>query len=175
MPAKWKAIKPKPFNDAAMSRALRLEMKEWGEKEAIPEFEKVTTGWQGEVPYWIQEFRAGGTWLQNFIRPSEPDSPSALKWRWLDQGTPPHVIAPKKEGGLLVFPSIYSAGSRPGSLRTTPGVESGPLRFAREVNHPGIEPRGWTEMLKKLLEVSYQEAAQRGMQEAARASGHGME
>lgn len=173
MVAKWKAIKPGPYNQQAMSDALRKEMKGWGEEEAIPEFEKVTTGWRGERPYWIQIYRAGGTWLENLIQPQEPDSPSAQKWKWLDLGTRPHVIAPKKEGGLLVFPSNYHAGSYPGVLGTVPAHSGGKLIFAKEVMHPGTEPRGWTEMLVKKLQDSYYERAQVGFEEAASASGHG--
>jgi hypothetical protein len=173
--AKWKAIKPGPFKQKEMLKALRVTMKEWGEQDAIPAFDAVTTGWQGERPYWIQIYRAGATWLENIIQPSELDSPSANKWRWLDKGTPPHVIAPKKEGGLLVFPVNYFPGSYPGILQTKPGVERGPLIGLREVNHPGIEPRGWTDMLVEKLAPTYQEAAELGMERAAKASGHGME
>jgi hypothetical protein len=171
--ARWKAIKPGPFNDQAMSDALRVEMKKWGEEDAIPEFEKVTTGWQGEVPFWVQDYRAGGTWIRTLIIPSEPDSLSALKWLWLDKGTEPHIIAPKKEGGRLIFASNYTAGSTPGSLETVPATRDGPMRSVLEVMHPGNQPRGWTEMLVEKLRDSYYQRAQIGFAEAARASGHG--
>lgn len=52
---------------------------------------------------------------------------------WTEKGTPPHVIRPRKAGGVLVFPWPKAGGTV----------------FLRYVNHPGNKPRPW---FKKTLE-----------------------
>lgn len=42
---------------------------------------------------------------------------------YLENGTPPHIIRPKKPGGVLVFTN-----------------KAGALIFARQVHHPGTRP-----------------------------------
>lgn len=68
-------------------------------------------------------------------------------WNILDAGAPPHVILPKKPGGVLVFPwggkGSYTAKTTPGVIGSGPGGPSGKLVFLRRVNHPGITPRNW--------------------------------
>lgn len=51
-----------------------------------------------------------------------------IQARTTDQGSPPHIIRPKKVGGLLVFEA-----------------SGGGTVFARVVNHPGNDPRPWFE------------------------------
>lgn len=175
MPVKWIVIKPSKFNERLMTKTLQDYMEGWGPETVIPEFDKVTTGWQGERPVWVQKFTVGADWIMNFITPDDPNSKGAQKWLWLDEGTPPHTITPTKPGGMLVFPMFYEAGSRPNILSTTAGREFGRLTFTRSVNHPGIEPRNWTETLAILLTESYYQRAEEGLKLAAAASGHGME
>jgi len=175
LPVKWIAIKPPRFNARAMTKALQDHMEGWGPETAIPEFDKVTTGWQNERPVWVQKFSVGADWIMNFITPDNPESKGAQKWLWLDEGTPPHPITATKPGGMLVFPMLYQAGSKPNILSTTAGKEFGPLTFTRSVNHPGIEPRNWTDMLVIELTESYYKRAEEGFDLAAAASGHGME
>lgn len=48
---------------------------------------------------------------------------SAAHATYLNNGTPPHVIRPRKPGGVLVFTN-----------------KAGQIVFAREVHHPGTRP-----------------------------------
>lgn len=173
---KFKAIKPGPFYDDRMLQVLRERMQELG-AFIIQDFDRVTEGWKAERPVWTQVYRAGANWMQLSIEPADPGSEGAKKWAWLDQGTPAHTISPKPDNprGLLFFLPGYQAGSSPGSLLTTSSSSSGMLVAAKVVQHPGIEPRGWTDLLKEEWTRNFEVWAQDAMRQAASASGHGRE
>ena len=65
---------------------------------------------------------------------------------YVDKGTRAHVIAPKREGGVLAFNSRFKAKSRPNSLRAYKGMSAGPTRFAAVVHHPGFAARNFTKL-----------------------------
>lgn len=67
-------------------------------------------------------------------------------YQYVDKGTRPHKIFPRREGGVLAFNSRFKAKSRPNSLRAYRGMSAGPTRFAAFVNHPGTEPRNFTKL-----------------------------
>lgn len=80
----------------------------------------------------------------------------ALPFGYLDAGTPPHMIFPKKAGGVLAFNSRFRAKSRPNSLRAYAGMSAGPVRFSRGVHHPGFPARNFT---KLAIEKAYREGS----------------
>ncbi len=159
-----------------MLQVVRDRMQELG-RFILADFDRVTEGWKGERPVWEAVYQAGATWIQVKVVPVDPGSEGAKKFMWLDEGTPAHQIAPKPDNprGLLFFMSGYEAGSSPGSLRTFNSSSSGFLVAAKVVQHPGIQPRGWTELLKEEWTRNFEVWAQDAMKEAAKVSGHGRE
>lgn len=175
MVAKFRAIKPRPINDKAMSAELRDSMKE-ASKFAIKDFENVTTGWSGERPRWQAEYWANQYQI-GFKIFSDPNSEGSLKWRWLDLGTKknyPIPTTPKPPGQWLAFPSVYNAGSAPNRIRTYGSSSGGETVFAKQVIHPGIEARNWTKILQRDDQKMFASWMAPGMTKAARASGHGV-
>lgn len=67
-------------------------------------------------------------------------------YRYVNEGTRAHIIAPKREGGVLAFNSRFRAKSRPNSLRAYKGMSAGPVRFAMVVHHPGFPARNFTKL-----------------------------
>jgi hypothetical protein len=173
-PVKFKSIKPGAYKEKAMLDLLSESIKELGEL-IVQDFELVTEGWQGERPHWKSVYRAGANFVQVTVEPVEKESEGALKWLWLDEGTPPHAINPKPDNkrGLLFFMSEYTAGSTPGVTRTSPGESGGFLVAARGVMHPGIEPRHWTQDLQDEWQPEFEIWAQDLMEDIAEVSGHG--
>lgn len=57
---------------------------------------------------------------------------------YIDRGTRAHVIAPRKAGGVLAWPT--GAGARRLTGATRKGY-AGSMAFARQVKHPGTKPR----------------------------------
>lgn len=62
---------------------------------------------------------------------------------YVDKGTEPHMIAPKKPGGVLVFNVGYSAKTSPiANANIGTGTATGEKIFTRKpVHHPGSEGR----------------------------------
>lgn len=89
-------------------------------------------------------------------------------WRYVDQGTKPHVIRPKRPGGVLRFQSGYSAKTRPGSIISGNGGASGPIVTAHEVHHPGTKARGFSRRLRAKWKEKYPRDMQRAISEAVR-------
>jgi hypothetical protein len=52
-------------------------------------------------------------------------------------GSRPHVIRPKRAGGVLAWPASESGRRLSGRRRTN----AGPMVIARKVNHPGTRPQ----------------------------------
>ena len=68
---------------------------------------------------------------------------------YVNDGTRPHTIVPKRPGGVLAFNSRFSPKSRPGSLQARRGFSGPPVRFSRGVRHPGTQARKFDELAKR--------------------------
>lgn len=89
--------------------------------------------------------RSGASWLQINVNP-------ALPFAYVDKGTRPHAIVPKRPGGVLVFNSRFGAKSRPNSLRSYVGHSRGPKVVTKAVWHPGVKPRNFTPLAVRRAE-----------------------
>jgi hypothetical protein len=174
MIAKFKAVKPNPINDVAMSKVLRDGAKEFSEL-TVDNREDITAPWKGEKPQWKVRYWANQYQIGFQVYPANEDSEGALKWLWLDLGTKGPYPIPKEGTANLAFPSIYNAGSRPGTIKTGASSSSGPTWFAKSVMHPGIKARGWSDILKKIEQPAFEKEMIPYMAQAAKVSGHGME
>ena len=174
MIAKMNAIKPKPFNDAAMSKEIREGAKEFSEL-CVDNRDDITSPWKGDRPQWKIRYWANQYQIGFQVYPADPNGEGALKWLWLDLGTKGPYPIPKEGTANLAFPSVYKAGSRPGSVKTSGSSSGGPIWFAKSVMHPGIKARGWSDILKKIEQPAFEKEMIPYMAKAAQASGHGME
>lgn len=90
-------------------------------------------------------------------------------WQSLDKtGTKPHTIRPKQQGGKLRFmwggPGSFQPKTRPVGRFGGPGtVRGGVPTFSRQVNHPGTQPRKFSEKINKRLRRSFEQAISRGV------------
>lgn len=91
---------------------------------------------------------------------------------YVDKGTKPHIIAPKKPGGVLAFPSGYTAKTRPNVASSSNGGSGGDTVFAAYVLHPGTEARNFDKVIQKDWEKKFKRRMEQAMSEAASASGH---
>ena len=67
-------------------------------------------------------------------------------WNYVDQGTDPHTIVPRKQGYPLRFQSGYTAKTQRFTMYSRSGGKSGPVVAAWGVEHPGIKPRHFTQL-----------------------------
>lgn len=171
MVAKFKAIIPKNADQRAVMAALMETMREMGESGAIKDLEATTRTWSGAKPSWKQTVSSSPG--QIVLRIEATGSADGIqKWLWLDKGTKPHVIR-AKNGGTLAFPGGYQSKTRPGVFPSGSGGAFGDNVYAREVHHPGTDPRGWTEMLVEKYRPKFWDLMRKAMARAAKASGHG--
>lgn len=85
-------------------------------------------------------------------------------WTALDRtGVRPHVIRPKKPGGVLAFQAGYQPKTRPIGRSGGPGRSTGPAVFAKQVNHPGFSPRKFSEKINARLRRQFEQAIDRGV------------
>ncbi len=72
------------------------------------------------------------------------------KYIWLDQGTRPHVIEARNPRGRLKFQG-RTPKTTPFNFTASQGGSNGEVQFAKRVQHPGTDPRGWTELIEYLF------------------------
>ena len=174
MPGQVKAIIPGKFDKKAMLEVLNTEFAKYA-PFLTKDFERTTTNWQGEKPKFTPvvikgKVETGEMTLQ--VRVTGPKK-GRDKWKWLNEGTSPHVIKPKGNYPLR-FKSGYTAGSKPNQTFTIRGSSFGPEIRANEVHHPGFPARGWSDLIIKEHETPFYRWMKAAMERAAQASGHAM-
>jgi len=168
-----KAIKPKRFNDKAMRERLRY----WGNKvgnEMKKDFEATTATWDHPVKF--ETKTSGGKGLGGQV--TEVWTTDDI-YRYVDQGTGQaaghggkYPITPKKKGGMLAFPSMFSPKTKPKVIGSSAG-SSGPVdTFRQIVMHPGIKPREFSKTIEIKWTPKFKREMEAAMKDAAKASGH---
>ena len=133
------------LNQAAYQAAMHKQIKAFAEL-AVHEHKRTTQNWETEVnfvPQLLESPRSGLYEVDVFV--------TNRIWTFVDQGTRPHAIRPKKAGGMLVFPVGGKAKTQPGRIDSGTGATGTSIVFAKGVQHPGTKPRGFSEMIQKIL------------------------
>lgn len=69
-------------------------------------------------------------------------------YKFLDQGTRPHIIRAKR-AKVLRFNSSFRSKTVPGRLNPRSGKSAGPVAWAKQVKHPGTKARGFSRMISE--------------------------
>lgn len=85
-----------------------------------------------------------------------PTGDAAEIYTYVDQGTKPHIIAPKN-GPFLSFRTGYKSKTLAKPARTVSGggVTTGPRVFAKVVHHPGNEAREFSKTIAEDIEPDF--------------------
>lgn len=94
-----------------------------------------------------------------------PTGAGADKWDLVNQGSPAHIIRPKRQ--FLSFRPGYRSATRPGMLRSRRKYRSGNYVTAGIVKHPGFEPRKFTELIAQEFASEFGMEMQEAVTEAA--------
>lgn len=86
-------------------------------------------------------------------------------FNWVDKGTRPYKIRAKR-GGFLRFQTGYRAITRRGGFSGGPGRAFGGWVSKKEVNHPGIKPRGFREEIAGVGDEVLQEELPKAVKRA---------
>lgn len=135
---KLNVIKPAGdlFNLAAVARAVTGTLIQ-ATADARGDLEKTTATWKHKVGFVIAPIADG-------FQVSTSDE----VWKYVDEGTRPHVIVPRRAKVL-----VFGPGSRPKTavrvIGSTGGSAGGAPVVAHRVNHPGTEARAFTETVQE--------------------------
>lgn len=88
------------------------------------------------------------------------------KWHYADAGVPGRVINARKSA-FLRYRRDYKASTRRGVIGSGPNSRSGPWVTTKSVNWPGIEARGFRDMIEGQLEPHVKQLAKRLEKHAA--------
>ena len=160
-----KAIKPKRFNDKAMTERLRYHAKKVA-AEMAKDYEATTKTWQHKPEF--KQAVSAGKGLEGVV--AEVSTTDKV-YGYVDQGTKPHIIRPKR-AKRLAFPSMFSPKTTPRVLGSVPGMRGPQDTFAMEVHHPGTKPREFSKMIEVKWTPRFKARMQDAMKDAAKASGH---
>ena len=133
MATKVKTITPKKLNVQAMQAELVKIMSRVADT-LEEDFKDTTKHWDHKVSF-DKHTQVTGSRIVAEVQTDDEI------YGYVVLGTRPHVIEPKKAGGVLAFPSAFSPKTTPGSLATSAGSKGGPTVISRGVFHPGNKPR----------------------------------
>ena len=162
----FKGIKPSRLKDDALRLALLNAMRR--EATAIKkDFDATVKTWDHSVKFEQVISLAGGG-------PQVLVGTDDEVYRYVDEGTKPHDIVPKKPGGILVFPGTFTSKTVPGVIGSRAGYKGGEIIKRPRVHHPGTKARRFTEIIKGKWEKRFKSDMEDVMKAAARDSGHGV-
>lgn len=132
-------IVPKGFTDQmkALPDAVKKGMRQAADAVKA-DYELTVKGWENPAAFTTEEQSDGSIIIGT----------NGRIWHYVDEGTPPHVITPKR-GKVLVFGVGGRPKTTPGRLTSGAGSKSSIVVIRPRVNHPGTEPRRFTELIMK--------------------------
>jgi hypothetical protein len=107
-----------------------------------------------------------------------PDIVSVKVWTddeiygYVDKGTRPHIIRPRKPGGRLFFKVGGTPKTQPGQDTAGPGSPGTKLVAASEVHHPGTKARNFTKEIRLHHQKDFYNRIDKAIRKWARESGH---
>jgi len=173
-------IIPPKFNYPAMTAVLKDEGAEIV-KGMKHDYQKTVKTWKTQPEFRPRRWAMGGRRgmprkFKVSVGPVKGRKATRI-FNYVDQGTKPHKITPKKKGGVLVFmwggPGSYRAKSRVRKLRAYKGgITGAKLHFRKFVKHPGSKAREFTQVIEKKWQRVAPKRFDKAMRRAAKASGH---
>lgn len=165
-----KTIKPKRLNEQAMKDALYNAIRRVRTK-VLKDYEGTVATWEHK-PKFIAEtsLAIAGPRLEVYTTDEI--------YRYVDEGTKPHEIwagayTGKSDKKSLAFASAFSPKTKPNNLKSGAGSKGTVDTFTPFVNHPGTAARNFSEMIAKKNAKLFRTEMEKGMKDAAKASGHG--
>lgn len=148
-------MKPKAFN----SQAFRLEMVRMTAKitkDMEKDYRKTTAKWK-KKPTWLREVNYSSSKITTFVGTENEI------YGYIDYGTKPHLIVPRRKTVLRFLGSSYGGSGRP---------KGGDYVFAKYVNHPGFKGYKHSKRLLKKWKPLSKKRFDAAMRVAAQKSGH---
>jgi len=157
---------------ADLSKIADKEIRQAMDKKVKPalikSFENVVANWKSDVGFAARTYVRRDS-ITVYVFPTGKDK---MIWIYVDQGTKPHPIFPKKPGGVLAFQGgTYVPKTLAKPARTVYGggtVKNPKPVFAKSVQHPGSEARGFTKQIAKDIQPEFKREVENAFRRAAR-------
>jgi hypothetical protein len=166
MPVLFKKISPSSFNDKAIYASLVSGMNDVVD-EANDVFQST-----------VKDFSSKPNFEKNVKTESNKISGSVLtddeNYRRLNYGTRPHVIRPRRPGGMLVFRVPFKSKTTLTRLPSRAGSRGNNVIFARKVNHPGFKARKYEDRVTSKMKKPFNKIMNASLNTGAKKSGHSM-
>ena len=163
----FKEIKPEKLNDAAMWYELQAAILKVAD-EMEDDFKKTTETWEHPVKF---EKITDVSENMSILVGTDDEI-----YGYVDKGTRPHKIYPKRQGGKLYFKwggsGSYRAKTTPNVIGSQGGGSSGDMVAFPYVNHPGTKARNFDKIIQKKWQVRFKRRMEDAMKRAAEKSGH---
>lgn len=130
------------FHVEAGKAAREIALDELAE-EAKALFEGTTATWQHNVVFVIRQNKDGRT--------IGTRGDTGKIFTFVDAGTRSHVIRARNAAALM-WRSPFTPKTQPGNLFARQGSLGQDWHAAQEVNHPGTEPRGFSEIIQARMD-----------------------
>ncbi len=161
----WKPIMPKSIKPDAARLAVLSGLHK-AEREIKKDFQKTTQTWKHAVRFDSSISTRGGTARVEVGTSDEI-------YGYVDQGTQPHEIRPKR-AKMLRFQSQFRAKTRPGYITSYRGYRGGPAVYRSSVMHPGSKAREFAKTIARRWQPRFNRIMRDAMKAAAQKSGHGV-
>ena len=163
MPILVKEIKASRLKSDALRLELLSAMRKAGTQVKL-DFEQTTKTWKRKPKF-------------EMVISLTPPGPQLIVgtddeiYRYVDEGTRPHIILPRRAKALR-FQSGYKAKTSPGVIGSGSGGSFGNVVFSQGVHHPGTQARDFEGAIKKKREKWFKQQMTNAMKKVAQASGH---
>jgi hypothetical protein len=124
----------------AVTKRIMKQVAQTAEREMLRRYRRTVSTWTHQ-PQFTSDTEATATSVAVIVGTDSP------VYAFVDRGTKPHAIVPKRPGYPLRFRSDYQAKTAVGVLNSGAGGASGDWVRAMRVWHPGTKARRFTEMI----------------------------
>lgn len=165
----FKPIKGKGKKFGAIADELKKTIDSDVKSGLLKYFERIVESWEHKPQFRaMKRLREGGIAIYVY-----PIGEHAKIWKYVSQGTRPHKIRPKREGGKLAFPwggyGSYKPKTSKGGHYKGPGVVVNPQETVLpEVNHPGNEAREFERHIARWFQPEYRRLIRNAIQRGNR-------
>lgn len=136
--------------DGAIKNAIEMAT-----TAAKVDFEVTTQTWSHSVNFRKEKGATSGkVWTDDEV------------YSWVNNGTKPHVIVPRRAARLVFAAGGFRAKTSPGKIKSRQGSKGKGIVFAKRVQHPGTEPRNFDKEIQSKWEKEFPAIAQRAIDSA---------
>lgn len=146
-------------------KAIELTLDQKVKPVVLKSFEKVVQNWEHKPNWGVRKYIKPNSISINIF----PTGENAKIWVFVDEGTKPHIIVPKRAKRLRFQTGYISKTlARPARTVSGGGKYTGDVVYAKRVEHPGNEARNFTGEIAEDIKPSFKSAIENTFRQVAK-------